>query len=390
MIPRFYTAALGRMFGLFDDTILDDEIANGFRAGYVGYTGNSYALIALVASQKLPSNMTHFEIRGTSLPDLLGQQGLMRNAGQLGHSISGLRSLELHGGTVAPFDTPMTLNLQLLLMHAVNLERLVVSFRSGFSRLEVSKDMLNLEMGLYLLSIFRSESGLSLPARLTWSRTLKHLDLNHLVCTSAELKQVLGAADCGRSLEELRLSRIVLLPAEEGGSRACFVDILKWMQRNLRLQIACFNGSWSNGGMQNWYIYPQHGVVLEDGEQSQSLRDLVQLFVIAGGPCPLEHVQIPTRFYDLAKPDYSPTVPEVLKDPKYRGDPSWSMQYLDENIEEPAYEVVSMGHVLQEDLTQFDENSNPEYIDLDDLEYIDWYDGPLPNDHDMDLGEHGV
>lgn len=355
-VPHFYVNSFTKIFGGFDETLLRDDASSNF---YAKYTEGCYALIVLVASQKLPVHINSVEVRGVSCPKTFGAKGLKSTPAQLNGLLSRLKTFELHSGTVALIEGRMTARLQLILKVAVDLEKLVIHFRDAKNGILVSKDMYNHGMDSCHQSIFNKATGRSLPARLTWGGKVQHLALNNLVCTSAELKSVLRTANCEGNLTELHLTEIVLMPSEECGPRTCFVNILKWMQRNLQLDKVCFDGLWSNGGMQNWSITQHWRDTYGDADTPQHLWDRVQRFVIDGGPCPLDHVKILKGLYDLAKPECSSMVPEVLGEKNYTGDLGWTMLYADEQNRDSSSESDS-------DSESDDDSSEEDTIEEDD------------------------
>ena len=60
------------------------------------------------------------------------------------------------------------------------------------------------------------------------------------MCTSKELKLVLE--NFSQMLRTLKLDSVGLMPQEEKGGRACFVDLSKWMQKHLKLEEISLKG----------------------------------------------------------------------------------------------------------------------------------------------------
>lgn len=156
---------------------------------------------------------------------------------------------------------------------------------------------------------------------------LAHLKLDQIMCKSKELRSALRY--CSKTLRGLALSCVVLMPEERFGSRACFVDLIKWVHKCLELQEIRLEGFFSNGGMQGW-IARLKARCLTEGRHSLRdvcLQEIVHEFILKGGPCPLDHVAIALGHYDLHKKVYTAGVPAGLAAEEYAGDCSWVMKY---------------------------------------------------------------
>lgn len=136
------------------------------------------------------------------------------------------------------------------------------------------------------------------------------------------------------TLELLRLDEIELLPedGQPGTPRACWVKVMKWMQRHLvKLKSIEFRGRITNGGMQTWIVTSNPFTRYED-----CLLERVCHFFLKGGPCPLDAFAIKAGAYDFMKDTLGAQTPDyVYEDEEYEGDSSWQMEY-DESYNDEA------------------------------------------------------
>ncbi|KIV90588.1 hypothetical protein PV10_07874 [Exophiala mesophila] len=113
------------------------------------------------------------------------------------------------------------------------------------------------------------------------------------------------------TLRHVHLSDMALLVVHE--RHGCWVEIIKSMRRMLQLSSATFDGWFSNGGRQHWFV-------IKDRVSPERLKTKVEKFVVKQGSrdCPLERVAI--------KP-YENDVGAVVNAEEWEGDLSWTMVY---------------------------------------------------------------
>lgn len=293
----------------------------------------SYALGVLAAARSVSSLRT-FQMHGLDWEDLMGTPDLFRRPLLFRDTLARLQHLELTTQMAKHhWDGDVTLNLQAMLRLAVNLQTLVLWFRKAEDA-EIGGEALydwaydehcksNFQLGLDEHDE-DFEGPIEMPARLTWSSKLRHLDLKGLVCTAEEMQSILGY--CATGLKSLELSDIILMPQTKTGPRSCLVKFFKWMQQHLQLEELVLEGFFTNGGMQDWTFLDES----EHSNGQENLRAKTLRFVLNGGTCPLDHVEIPDGYFDLGKLRYKKEAPRSLKkDEKYQGDDSLYMGYHD-------------------------------------------------------------
>lgn len=188
--------------------------------------------------------------------------------------------------------------------------------------------------------------------RLSWSNKLRELRLIQLRCTSDELQNVLR--HCSNTLYYLELRTMVLLSAERHRDRACMVQLLRFFSEKLSLKGFISGGVWTNGGMQHWDIDGEQTLVSAPG----CLRSKVHKFVVGGGECPLDHVAIRPKWYDLGKEDKRRRPPRQYHFPKYSGDASWRMSYY--------YQERALDRTESDDDTESDSSDSEDDDSQDD------------------------
>lgn len=230
------------------------------------------------------------------------------------------------------------IDLQNLLRQATNLTKLTLRLgevRAGIYIHEVKQGIKYGARGHTIDRTFQpppdSEDLSLVPLKpcLSWSTKLRSLDLGYLNCDSHELEKVLKRHS--NTLDHLKLSDLLLLPSKQSfrprSPRACLVKLIKWVQQNLNLKSFSLEGVFTNLGMQNWWI-------IRGSEFTQSpLERKVADFVLNGGTCPLDFVEIPVGYYDLDKEKYSHEIPSFLESKEFKGDEGWRMLYYDEKAE---------------------------------------------------------
>lgn len=216
-----------------------------------------------------------------------------------------VKSFTLHPYLLEPWVTRVVrtephgsnmLLLQGFLKILINLNTLKIRFGGPvFTNDEYTSSLRHMiRTGVTIFNIDRVQ-GEVVPERLTWSPELKHLDLEGLLCTSKELKSILG--HCASSVRSLRICHLGLVSEYAFGPRACLVDLFKWMQRNLSLQRIELEGTFTNGGMQDWCFTPAK---LDRSLYGRGVAEHpIQDFILHGGLCPLEQVAIKPGYYDV-------------------------------------------------------------------------------------------
>ena len=294
----------------------------------------SYVFGVLAAARDVRS-LTTFQMHGIDWEDLLGMPDLFMRPILYRDSLARLKHLELTTEMGKHhWDGDVTLNLQAMLKLAVKLQNLVLWFRKADEAEVGGESLYDWAYEEHCRSNFQLELNehdedfegmLEIPARLTWSSSLRHLDLKGLVCTSEEMQSILS--HCCESLRSFELSDVILVPQTRTGPRACFVKLFKWMQQHLHLEELKLEGFFTNGGMQHWQFLSES---LHRSVEEEDLKTKVVNFVVRGGSCPLDHVEIPDGYFDLGKLRYKKEAPKLLaKDEKYRGDETLYMDYPD-------------------------------------------------------------
>lgn len=154
---------------------------------------------------------------------------------------TGLMSLKLESQSAPICGSTATKKLQVLLQTAASMERLSLDFEQCDNPLKHyglnSRRIVDRNRSLFHNA---DPTHSEIPASLTWSMRLAHLNLQEIRCKSEELKSVLRY--CSKTLRSLTLSSVVLMPEEISGPRACFVDMFRWMHRCLQLQQISLQG----------------------------------------------------------------------------------------------------------------------------------------------------
>ncbi|KAK5951462.1 hypothetical protein OHC33_007518 [Knufia fluminis] len=333
-LPSFYAQLAEETCGRYPHTRLERGTL-----GVRHLARATYTHAVLIAASKLSQPLQHLELNGLSWQNFLQQGTFSKFRSLFQRNMAGLKSLNLYAEGIGYFpDTRAMANLQTLLRAAENLEELTLSDRWCDDIRLYGPDLVDDDIGTTCNSMFQSRPGeqnpLSVPAQLIWSPKLRYLDLYGITISAKEFKNVLKP--CCETLEFISLANIMLMPEDFSVirgieiPRACWVNMLKWMQRHLKnLKSLNINARLTNGGMQHWHVNP----FMRD---ENSLRMRVYSFLLKGGPCPLEHVAIKPGDFDLKKKTWKGAVPELLETPEYAGDESWMMEYNDESDIESA------------------------------------------------------
>lgn len=332
-----------------------------------GYSPRHYpcALNLLAAARKLPGKLESFRINNTDWHACFDELHMFKYPDVYAPSLEWVKTAEF---SLAPqqckYIRSWTIveNVQDMLRLMINLESLRLVLRNDEQGLPARSKSARIYDGnhrLFVKSFFQLSGSmrhapLSTPARLTWSSKVTHLTVQGLVCTLLELQSVL--LHCANSLKELKLPSLIVLPETSDGPRACLVKMIKWMESHLHLDQVDFEEYLTNCGTQNWFVN-------RDTEGS-CLYNQVTRFITRGGPCPLDHVEIPEGYFDLGKQDHSEDIPWMLKDESCFGDVTWDMRVSDLEFELP----VSTG---------IQDETNEEPMDVEETED--------PDDSDMDI-----
>lgn len=157
---------------------------------------------------------------------------------------------------------------------------------------------------------------------------IRYLHLDGLICTFSELKSVLGKS---RGLRSLSLSSLMLLPerSDDELRQPCLVKCLKWIGSRLKLCHFEVNKFWSNRGCQRWQINAPDAVNKGMTGTTSTLWHRVIDFVLTGGECPLNDVEIPEDYFDLGRPnnDLRWQLPTMFTQKQYLGDATWDMRF---------------------------------------------------------------
>ncbi|KAK5938298.1 hypothetical protein PMZ80_009268 [Knufia obscura] len=291
---------------------------------------STYARAMFAALISLPNPLQQLRVTELDWDLLLLDGNYQKFSIFLSDVLARLKLLELKPQYSQDLSGLASENLSVILQAAVNLERLSLCLGDCSDPAELyglnSRKTVDKSVSMFDTSTI----GIKLPARLTWGSRLSHLELEELKCRSKEMKSVLK--HCGKTLRSLTIDSIVLLPEEQLGKRACFVDLFRWMQKHLGLTEISLQGLFSNGGMQGWQVglcyIPRHRQA-DCQPNHVSLHDRVHEFILRGGSCPLDHVAIAAGHYDLHKESYTAKTPAELMGPEYAGDDSWTMDYHD-------------------------------------------------------------
>ena len=294
----------------------------------------SYALGVLAAASGV-SSLRYFEMHGLDWEDFLGMPDLFRRPVLYRDTLARFDHLELTTNMGKHhWDGDVMLNIQALLQLSYNLTTLILWFRRADEAKVGGETLYDWAYDEHCKSNFQLdldyehfEDKIEIPARLSWSSTLTHLELRGLVCTLSEMQSVLGY--CAVSLKVLALSDLILVPLARTGARACLVRLFKWMQQHLQLDELRIGGFFTNGGMQDWVLTSEFD---QDYDRDDLRRQLIR-FVLRGGTCPLDHVEVPEQNFDLGKMRYRREAPPWLYSEDYAGDDSVVMHYSDH--EEP-------------------------------------------------------
>lgn len=159
-----------------------------------------------------------------------------------------------------------------------------------------------------------------LEARLAWSNKVRNLALGCLRCDNGELKEVLKHHS--KILDTLRLHDVLLMPSEPDfqSPRACLVKFIKWLEIYLNLKEVIFVGTSTNFGMQHWIV----PVYLRS-----KLFQKIAGFIVNGGPCPLDSVEILSSHYDFGKKELTSRFSGFVDREKFVGYEDWQMKYYD-------------------------------------------------------------
>lgn len=322
-LPDFYAQIVSETCGRFEHTKLEKNMYGSPRCRA------PYSLAVLMALHKLPSALDNVSIVGVRWASFL-QMGDWSKHQSLFKGFAGLKTLRIAAPTDSYFPGRRAMHdLQSLLRTMTGLKKLVLCFRMDDDICLTGQKMMDEEYSFTCRSYFqvrgRDQNTGDVPAQLSWTPNLQFLELQGLMCTAKELKSILK--HCSATLATLVLGRLVLMPEERDGPRACLVSIFKWIQKHMRLENISLEFYLTNGGMQNWWIAGNLG----DWDES-TLYNKVEKFILKGGPCPLEFVAVPPGYYDVHKKVYIETVPEALLAETFSGDDSWEMRYNDEEV----------------------------------------------------------
>lgn len=318
VLPHFYAQIVDETCGQFEHTRLEYGTYSSSRCRA------PYSRSMLMALHKVKRPIESLELLGVKWSPLLQSGALSKHDTLFRHAFAGLKSLTLVAGADVNFPGGQAMsNLQSLLKTMTSLESLKISFRFQDVVDLNGPNMLDLDHDIECRSYFEvpeiHRQMYQAPARLTWSSNLRHLDLQGMICTTKEMKSILR--HCSEGLKSLVLGRLVLMPEVKDEARACLVTLLKWIQRHLNLESVTFLGFLTNGGMQDWLV---------ERTTDGSLYDKVETFILKGGSCPLDHVVVPSGYYDVHMKSHQEEVPEPLRAESYSGDDSWYMGYEDE------------------------------------------------------------
>ncbi|KAK5949311.1 hypothetical protein OHC33_009664 [Knufia fluminis] len=334
-LPCFYVKLLEEAY-MYAEPEVDIRDLGKFHEDYHA-SFYAYSIPILAAANLLPNPLEYCDVNVLDWTQFLENTQLSGvNSLLIEKTMRGLRELNFwydHPSWGASSYSHGT--LQDILVLAGKLESLTLRFR--YNDMESWKEPLDL---VFIVNMNRDcqrsffhpvDHHAGFPARLAWSSQLRRLELGGLFCSLEEFKNVLAA--CTDILEDLTIRDPVLTlsidPATRQPQRGCFVKLLKWMQQTLTLTRFVPAGLWSNGGMQTW--------VLDDSAAGRvngtelSMHETVTKFVVKGGGCPLEHVEIPDGHYDLGKRIPTQDAPDDLRNKLYQGDRSWQMLYYDED-----------------------------------------------------------
>lgn len=293
----------------------------------------------MIAASKLSRPLRKLCLNGLNWPHLLQQGTYSKFQLLFERSMAGLKTLNLSAEAGGYFpNTWVVANLQTLLRAVGNLEELTLANRGCDDTQLCGLDLMENDIGTTCSSMFQPRPGehdpLPLPAQLVWSPRLRHLDLHGIILSAKEFKNVLKP--CCETLEFFSFANIMLMPEDfsvvrsKEIPRACWVSMLKWMQRHLKtLQSINIHGRLTNGGMQHWWVAPT-------STAEGSLKMRMYSFMLQGGPCPLDHLAIKSGDFDLEKKTWNEAVPELLDTLEYGGDETWATEYYDESDIEPA------------------------------------------------------
>ena len=369
-IPHFYWQMIEETCGRFEHTMLEKGML-GQPSSYM-----IFSRAVLMAFHKLRQPLEDVALRGFAWAPLQQTGDFTKHSARFEGALSGLKYFELVTTMDKFFPGPGSMrNLQALLRSMTNLEALEVWFTAN-EEVEIhGKQMIDEDTGIACRSHFsrpkqdQFKKMPDAPARLSWSPKLRSLSLHGLNGTSKEIKTVLK--HCSSSLVALTLSRLVLIPEDLDGPRACLVALLKWMQKRLHLERFLLFGYLTNGGLQNWMIEPTREL---DKIGERSLWEMTRNFVLRGGLCPLENVAILPDHYDVHRRSYTTELPDVLHSPEFASDDSFEMRYDAEDEEDEDLSITD-----DEDID--DDLLDPPYWmsdeDLDDEDEIN----PFLNNH---------
>lgn len=350
--PHFYKQIIDETCGKFEHTRLE----RGMLGPYFLAEG-PYSRPVIMAAHCLTTPLKSLRLQGMTFDRLFVGVSFANRGIIFTKLLKNLKKLTLDSPSSPAFSHPLVMpNLQTMLQQLVNVEELTLIFRRIYE-VEVCDRQIEDFMSGICLSYFdigpTPTNAIKLPARLTWSSSLRKLTLGGLVCTEKDFESILK--HCSKSLRSLRLMHgIIIVPESNDDPRVCLVRMLKWIRRHLRLKNFQVCNLFTNGGMQYWEIpeYRNSGPLASD----DSLYMRVIKFILEGGECPLEHVAIPAGHHDLHKKTHSYDVPVSLKAVDFGGDDSWSMNYIEEmnedddsNLSQESFEFNNFLDGISED-----------------------------------------
>lgn len=324
-LPHFYTQIVDETCGKFEHTRLE--------RGYWGspHCRAPYSLPVLMALHKMPGSLEEIDMVGVRWISFL-QIGDWSKHHSLFKGLESLKAFRIVAPTDCVFPGGRAMHdLQSLLKIMPVLEKLALCFRMDDDIYVRGQRMLGDEYDVECRSYFeargRDPNELQVPAQLSWAPKLKHLELQGLMCTSKEMRGILK--HCATTLRTLVLGRLVLVPEERSGPRACLVSLFKWIQKHMPLENIRLENYLINCGMQNWWVVGNVPELVEN-----TLYGKVKEFILKGGPCPLDYVAVPAGHYDVHKKSYVEMVPDSLLEESFSGDESWEMRYNDDELSE--------------------------------------------------------
>lgn len=382
-IPDFYKRYLGH------EMLKAAEKAIGrTRQDFVLEEPSQSLMAIMLSTMTMAKPLRSLELHALEMDESMLNGDSLRMYPQFRQIVAALENLTLIlSEDMLQIDSQTTYRLQILLMQATNLDRLTLKFGdlSMWHRKEIflgdaADGGVTDERGIdHFMPTFhpvRSQAAGTdgrpqlLSLRLTWSDRIEYLSLNLLQCTDLEFREVLS--HCSKSLRKLRVANFLLIPRKDSrhlGPRGCLVKLIKWMQKALNLQEVSFTGLLTNLGMQHWHVAVEPKL---RSAKPSDLQSRVSRFIVEGGSCPLDHVEIPSGYYDLGKQQFDSEISKDWDIAAHAGDDSWDTSYPGED---------------EDWIDESDEGSMEEGTDLDEgeqLESIDGSDDDEEDDEDMD------